>query len=223
MEENQQQPHPEPSQTQTKKKKHHHPQVVVVRDWKEYLGESALIIFSVLLALILTEVINKIHEDQQTKQLIHDLREELIQNQEKEQLQYDYNLKVLKNIDSALKNPAFMQQIVTNDEFHLQLIAPSGVLYSYLYDVAWKVAQQHGIESKISLEDMAVITHIYAEQDHITKIEDEVARMFFDRQSRNPANIRQTLILIRDAYHAWAVDRAPSLMREYKREIDNLK
>jgi hypothetical protein len=32
----------------------HKPHVYVLRDWKEYLGESALIIFSVLLALILT-------------------------------------------------------------------------------------------------------------------------------------------------------------------------
>ncbi len=40
--------------------KHSHkskPEVYVLRDWKEYLGESFLIMFSVLLALFLTEYI----------------------------------------------------------------------------------------------------------------------------------------------------------------------
>src|SRR5215472_18259076 len=118
MEENQQELSPEPSPTP--KKKHHHPQVVVVRDWKEYLGESLLIIFSVALALILTEVITKIHEQQETKQLLHDVREELTQNKAKTQEQFDYEMKVLANIDSALKNPSFAKQIVSNGEFHLQ-------------------------------------------------------------------------------------------------------
>ena len=33
------------------------PEVIVVKTWNEYLGESLLIIFSVVLALILTEVL----------------------------------------------------------------------------------------------------------------------------------------------------------------------
>jgi len=221
MEEKQQQFSP-PS-APTPKKKDHHPEVVVLRGWKEYLGESLLIIFSVVLALILTEVISKIHEHQETKQLLHDVREELTQNKIKTQEQFDYEMKVLGNIDSALKNPSFAKQIVSDGEFHLQLIAPNGVLYRYLYDVAWQVAKERGISSKISLKDLAALTHIYAEQEHIKKVEEEIARIFFDRQSRSPANIRETLVLIRDGYHAWAVDRVPGLLEEYQTEIDNLK
>ena len=33
-------------------------EIVLKRDWKEYIGESLLIIFSVVLALILTEFVN---------------------------------------------------------------------------------------------------------------------------------------------------------------------
>src|SRR4029077_3028645 len=101
------------------KKKHPHPQVIIVRDWKEYLGESALIIFSVLLALILTEIISKIHEQQETKQFLKDIRDELIENKKREQEQYAYHTQVLKNIDSALHNIKFQEQIVTNQEFNL--------------------------------------------------------------------------------------------------------
>src|SRR5439155_25333750 len=78
------------------------PEVSVVRNWKEYLGESLLIVFSVILALGLTEVINKINEGQRTKEVLHQLREELIINKKAEEEQYAYHLQVLKNINSAL-------------------------------------------------------------------------------------------------------------------------
>jgi len=204
-------------------KKHTHLKVVVIRDWKEYFGEAVLIIFSVLLALILTEVINAIHEKQLTKEYLQNIRNELIQNKTKEEEQYAYQLQVLKNIDSALNNPNFQQQIISDGEFRLKLIASSGILYRYLEDISWQVAKQHNIESKIDLQDLSALTNIYQEQNRIMKSEDEIARVVLDRESRNPANARITLKLIRDNYHGWAVDRAESLLKEYQKEIDNLK
>src|SRR6476646_9890911 len=88
------------------------PEVSVVRNWKEYLGESLLIIFSVVLALGLTEVINNLNEKRKTNEVLHQLREELIANKKAEEEQYQYHLQVLKNIDSALRNPSFAQQFI---------------------------------------------------------------------------------------------------------------
>jgi hypothetical protein len=45
--------------------------VYTIRDWKEYMGESLLIIFSVLLALILTEYFNHLHDKENTKTMLH--------------------------------------------------------------------------------------------------------------------------------------------------------
>src|ERR1700748_1304431 len=87
------------------------PEVYVLRDWKEYLGESALIIFSVLLALILTEYFSKLHEKNQTKELLNNIKEELVKNKKAEQEQYAYEKIVLKNIDSALTHRDFQQKI----------------------------------------------------------------------------------------------------------------
>ncbi len=52
----------------------HKPEVYVLRDWKEYLGESFLIIFSVLLALFLTEYITKQHEKNETHELLKNIK-----------------------------------------------------------------------------------------------------------------------------------------------------
>src|ERR1700759_3372942 len=87
------------------------PEVYILRDWKEYLGESFLIIFSVLLALVLTEYINNQREKKETRELLNNIKEELIKNKQAELDQYNYQKMVLKNIDSALKSKSFQEKI----------------------------------------------------------------------------------------------------------------
>ncbi|SIN78890.1 hypothetical protein [Chitinophaga niabensis] len=192
------------------------------RNWKEYLGEAILIVFSVVLALFLTEEINNRKERQQTNEIIKNIQEEVTRNKKAAEEQYHYHLQVLRNIDSALKTPAFLQQIVTNGEFHLNLIADQGVLYRYLNKPAWEVAKSHDILSKIDFSTAALLTRIYDEQDRIMKVEDEIAQVIFDRESRKPTNTRETLLLIRDNYRGWAVDRVPVLLRSYEEAVKDL-
>ena len=95
----------------TAKEKNTRPEVITVRTWKEYLGESLLIIFSVLFALLLTEIFNNIHEKQHTREILTAVRSELIANMNREKEQYQYHLQVLKNIDSALNNPVYRKTV----------------------------------------------------------------------------------------------------------------
>lgn len=205
-------PHPHADETHPH---HHSNEVYVLRDWKEYLGESLLIVFSVLLALFLTEFINNIKEKHATKELLLNVKNELQRNKDIEQGQYKYETLILKNIDSALRTPAFQQKIISNGEFHLDLIAPNGVLHGDLNTIAWNVAQSQDVTAKVKFEVIAKITDIYNDQSRILKLEDEIGRVLLDRESRKPENIRQTLILIRDNYKGWSYDRTPRLMREY--------
>jgi hypothetical protein len=189
--------------------------VYTLRDWKEYVGESFLIIFSVLLALILTEFISSLHEKSETRELLENVKKELITNKQFETEQLAYHLKVLKSIDSALTDPERQKKIVVNDEFHLHYIAPADILYRYFDDVAWEVAKNHNISSKISLNALKKLTHIYLDQARIMKVEDEIAKVLLSYESRKTQNAHETLILLRDNYKGWAVDRAPGLLLQY--------
>ncbi len=194
-------------------------EVYVLRDWKEYAGESVLIIFSVLLALVLTELINNIHDKNETKDLLNNIRNELIANKKAETEQYAYHLQVIKSIDSALVNPYLQKKIVSNDEFHLKLIAPQGVLYRYLDDIAWEVAKNHNISSRIGFKTIKLLTYIYEDQARIMKAEDEIAKVFLSREAGKVENAHATLILIKNNYKGWAVDRAPGLLKQYGEAI----
>ncbi|HZY25323.1 MAG TPA: hypothetical protein VFE71_05815 [Bacteroidales bacterium] len=197
--------------------------VFVKRDLKEYFGESILIVFSVLLALFVTESINKLHERQKTKILLKSIVNELISNKKAIQEMQVYNLQVLSRIDSALKDKKFQRKIVSNDEFHITMIAPNGVLYRFLDNVAWTVAKNNDIMAKLDIESLSVLTYIYEDQDRIKKMEDEVGRVFIDRSSRDSRQVRATLILIRDNYHAWAVDRIPGLLSQIDKVLKKIE
>ena len=208
-------PHKTPKPDAHKEK----PEVYVLRDWKEYLGESFLIIFSVILALGLTEFFNTQHEKGETRELLRNIREELVKNKKAEEEQYAYQKMVLKNIDSALANKDFQEKIIANDEFHLKLLAPEGILYRDLSTVAWEVAKSHNITAKVNFKLVTELTWIYANQARIDKLEDKIADIFLRYESRKKENIHVSLILMRDNYKGWAFDRAPGLIQRYDEAI----
>jgi len=203
--------------------KKHLMEVVTVRNWKEYLGESILIVFSVLLALGLTEYFNSRHEKQQAKEILHELREEITKNKESEEIQYNYHLQVLQHIDSALHNPAFAAKIIDSGYFHLEYLAKEGVMFRDLNSEIWQIAQQNNVFARIDLRTYELLTEIYAHQLKITNAEDKIGAVLLSQDSRKPENRRATLILMRDNYKGWAVDRAPGLIKLYEKAIDALK
>ncbi len=200
-----------------------HPIVVVERNWKEYLGECLLIVFSVILALILTEVIDNINDRKKTAEILRQLKAELINNKQLEEEQYRYHLQVLKNIDTALNNPAIAGKFISNGEINLNIIAPQGVIRHDLNDVAWQVAKQTDIFSKVDFQTYSVLTDCYNNQQRITNSEDKIAQVLLSYESRKPENLKTTLMLVRDNYRAWDVDRAPRLLKRYQEAIDKLK
>ena len=52
--------------------------------------------------------------------------------------------------------------------------------------------------------------------------EGEIAKVLESWESRQPENLRTTLILVKENYIGWAVDRAPDLLTKYQEAIDKL-
>ncbi len=202
------------------------PEVITVRTWKEYLGESMLIIFSVVLALILTEIFNKIHDDRQNAEVLHQLKLELMDNKRLETEQYNYHLQVLKYIDSALYYPVYASAFIKNGTVDIPkiliTIAPAGVMEHDLNSVAWEVAKQKDAIGKLGSETYGLLTDIYNNQQRITNAEDKIGAVLLSWESRKPENLKTTLELVRDNYHGWAVDRVKVLLQHYQEAIEKL-
>jgi hypothetical protein len=67
-----------------------------------------------------------------------------------------------------------------------------------------------------------LLTNVYDNQQRITKSQSEIAQVLESWESRRPENLKTTLILLKDNYLGWAVDRAPGLLKKYQKAIDKL-
>jgi hypothetical protein len=160
--------------------------------------ESVLIVFSVVLALFLAELFQKIHANNQMHDILHELREELTNNRKAEEIQLRYHLQVLKNIDAALADSGMAQQFINNGVLNLKIIAPEGVLCRDLNDVVWQVCKQNNVFAKLDFGTYRLLTTIYDNQQRIMKSESEIAKVLESWESRRPENLRTTLILVKE-------------------------
>ena len=128
----------------------------------------------------------------------------------------------MKRIDSALHNLAYAEQFISNGEVHINVIVDSGVLRHDLNDVAWQIAKQNNVFSKIDFSTYSLLNDIYDNQERISKAEEKIGDLLLSWESRKPENLRTTLILMRDNYFAWEIERAPKLLNFYQKAIDIL-
>ena len=204
------------------KEKIKHPLVTVERGWKDYLGECLLIVFSVLLALVLTEYFNSLHEKKQAHQILHQLREELIENRKSATEQYAYHLQVFKKIDSAKTNAVFAKRFLDSGEVHINVLMPHGAIYKDLNEVAWQQAKQNDVFKYLDFSTYSLLTDIYNNQERYLNFEPSLASLLINYQSRDAANLQTTLTLIRDVLYAWIVERTPRLINQYQKAINIL-
>lgn len=202
--------------------KEKHPTVTVERGWKDYVAECLLIVFSVLLALGLTEYFNSLHEKKQAHEILHQLKEELIANKKDAAEQYAYHLQVFKRIDSAKKNPAFAKQFLDSGEIHLAILMPEGALYNDLNEVAWQQAKQNNVFKYLDFSTYSLLTDIYNNQERYLNLEPSLASLLINYQSKDAADIQTTLTLIHDVLFAWIVERTPRLINLYQKAINIL-
>ena len=192
-------------------------EVVTIRTWKEYLGECLLIVFSVILALGLTEYFNNLHDKNKANEILRQLRLELISNKQDAQDQYNYHLQVFKLIDSAKANPAFAKKFLDSGKLHFSVIMPQGATLHDLKDEAWQLAKQNDVISKVDYDTYSLLAGTYSNQAKMLNLEPSLEKILISYDSRKTENLQTTLTLIHDALYGWVVQRTPCLIKKLSR------
>ena len=182
---------------------------------------------SVLLALFLNELRNSWQESQQTKDVIENLRNELAKNKTTIEKQQSYLTLVLDNIDSALIHEAYRATLLFTEEnyFNVGAVAPEGIFYGgFIDEIAWLIAQENNIYSKVDFETISLLSEIYEQQAMINKGYEMVEEIIASREARDPAKVKETLSMIKyNAYKGYSYDRMPGLLRSYDGALEKLE
>ena len=201
--------------------------MIVQEDKRRYLYEGALIVLSVLLALFLNELRNSWQESRQTKDIIKNLRNELTMNKATVEGHQRYLTLVLHNIDSALAYKNYQAELlaVKKDYFSVEVVAPKGIFNrGFIDDIAWAIAQENNIYSKVDFETISLLSEIYKQQAMINKGYDTVGEIMSSREARDSIKVKETLSMIKyNAYKGYSYDRMPSLLRSYNEALEKLE
>lgn len=162
------------------------------------LFESGLIVFSVLLALFLSEMHSQVKKDQEKVRALQLIKAELTTNKALLEQWRPYHQQVLANVESAIAEPPEFLDSSKQRAFILSQM-PNGLVQDMLRNSAWDALKQSGISSNMHIETISALNTLYRFQT--LSIEATLTRLgdiFYSRESVREAYLLETLYLMRN-------------------------
>lgn len=136
-----------------------------MKKYKEYLLEALLIVFSVLLALFLNEHRENVKIEKALSKSLDNIKNELIINKQVIDSIIPYHGQVLTNIDSALHNETYLNELHSTFGPKFFMLAPKGLFQETLNSTAWQTTMLNPNVSNIDNRLLQLLTKTYAQQE----------------------------------------------------------
>lgn len=178
------------------------------KTWRPYLFEGILIIFSVLLALFLNQLV----ENRKVRNLKNKARENI-------QTELQRNLEIINDwgkhhqavsdrvqeiIDG--KNDSLRNALKSDQGFNIGVLTGNkSIIDANLSNTAWETAKSTQIISEFDFETAQLLTSTYTLQDILINTSlDRVVTTYFDRETHDLSNLDLTLIQFKLAFQELA-------------------
>ncbi|MEQ8360450.1 MAG: hypothetical protein RH860_13245 [Cytophagales bacterium] len=165
---------------------------------KKYLAEGFLIVFSVLFALF----INQLVDDYKTKKrkiiALESIHKELVQNEEILAKWRDKHVEIRNRISAIMSGEMDSLKIELRQYNYLNLgvlTNNESLIDAILTSTAWESAKSTGIVSEFDFETTQKLTHVYSMQQNITdKTLMKIIDYYFDSDAHDLKEIDRTLL-----------------------------
>ena len=167
-------------------------------DFKKYLAEGALIVFSVLFALFINRISENIKLENKKEIAKESIRKELIQNAAIIKNWQEKHKMILNRISSALEdeNDSLKIKLQEFDYFNLGVLTNNeSVINEVVTNTAWETTKSTELLSEFDFDISQNLTYVYKLQDVLTeKTMDKILDLYFDSNTQNMNNLDYTLI-----------------------------
>lgn len=183
---------------------------------KKIIRESIVIIFSVFLALFANEWRNNVKEDEQTQVILDNIKSEMKNNERVAENAMSYHRTVLDNIDS-LKNSETLEKDLFNGYYFEDFkFAPKGIMRQGFNDIAWVVAKEERLATRISFQQSEALYEAYNQQSTIEETINRILHILYERSTHRAESTRENIVLM-DVLFDELVWQEEQLLRNYKR------
>ncbi|SHJ62438.1 hypothetical protein SAMN04488007_0914 [Maribacter aquivivus] len=164
------------------------------------ITESALIIFSVLLALIISEWKNNYNEKVQTEKMMANLKQEIIDNQNFISSLLPYHEKVHEKLNNIIKTDSLEEKLFVDDSYFLWEVAPNGIIQGTLNDIVWSIAKTDKITNRISLKKSRILYEVYEQQAIIDFTISKIIDLITSREINSKVLLKENTILLNSLF-----------------------
>ena len=165
---------------------------------KKYAGESSLIVFSVLFALLINKLYDDYLERQRANDALSRIKQEIWRNQGVLETWKEAHQEMLKNIVELNQSEDLQRKRILTESGFLDFSAISGQDYlinSTLIDASWQTALGIGALKEVDYEKLETIIRVYELQELINdKTIQSIVSFYFRVETHSPENIDDTLM-----------------------------
>ena len=165
--------------------------------WYSIILESAMIIFSVFIALFINEWKNEKNEAKRTELIVQNIESEIQNNRKIIQNIIGYHEKIMNNISQPDNKQILKQKFFKNGHFSIGEIAPKGIIQEHFQDIAWAVAKEDKITNRISLEESQVLFAVYEQQNLIKGTIKDIINLLTSREVHKIELVSENVIVFK--------------------------
>ncbi len=163
-----------------------------------YTLEATLIVFSVLLALFLDNVINDRREARVVDELMSHIADEMKSNLRIVDEWLPYHRSVIAEIDRYLASDELRQSLLTADGIDYGRLMKRGLIQDFYSNSSWQLAQQSELTSRIDFAVTSSISRAYLSQANVNRTLDRFSEFVFERQTHDPKQLVVSLKILRN-------------------------
>ena len=169
---------------------------------KENLARSALeailIVFSVLLALFLDNVMEERSEARKVNELVSHIPDEMKSNLTIVDEWLPYHRAAVDEVDRYLESDELQDRLLTADGIDYSSLMERGLIQDFYSISSWQLAQQSEVTSRIDFDVASKISSAYLSQQNVNQTILRFSDFFFDRQTHDPDQLVNSLRILRN-------------------------
>ncbi len=189
---------------------------------KRILRESAVIVFSVLLALFANEWRSNVKEAQQTQTILNNIKLELKDNERIAQKAIQYHQSVYQNLEAVVDSDTIEQFLFDGYIFEDYKVAPNGIMREGFNNIAWIVAKEERLATRISFQQSEALYEAYDQQLTVEETLNKVTNLVYDRQTHRRTATKENVVLLILIFHE-LVAQEEELLRRYQLAWERLE
>lgn len=167
----------------------------------EYLIQVAMIVFSVVLGLYLSERIEEHKNKKEAQQILSKVKSEVSRNKRIVEYWAPYHGKVVEVLDSLRASQDFVDRFIEDESAIYSAFSRETMMGDMVSSDAWDIAKSHPLFVSLDYDQLLILSKIYNQQEFCFSTISDFIELMISTDLNSPGKAEANLQMIRNQLH----------------------